>query len=685
MEHQHTHETTSSRPANAPAANETHDFEQIASSVDDRERRLFESLDHDNDGYVLRSDFDAVMKEVGLDPSDPRLAESLIALDALGEPDETAQVRISRRDFVRAIRPNITIVERALQGRMVVPDFVGLRRSVTKMYRETWKNAAGKPADYIPQLDLSGAAADQFGVGLCTIDGQRFTQGDAGAYFTVQSTCKPFNYCLALEEHGEAGVHRYIGHEPSGVGFNELTLDKTNHPHNPMINAGAIMTSALIHLSKKGESTDKGGWAGRRFERVLDGWQAACGGARPHFNTSVFLSERETADRNYALAYFMREKKAFPEGVELEDALEFYFQCCSIEVTAETMAVFASTLANGGICPLTNERVFSTDSVRRCLSLMSSCGMYDFSGEFAFSIGLPAKSGVSGAVVIVIPNLMGLCVWSPRLDEIGNSVRGIEFCRRLVEEYSVHHYDSLNGRSVKADPRVDSFSAEIDRIDGLIWAASKGDLHAIREHLQRGAELTCADYDRRTPLHLAAAENQLGVVKFIVERDADPTAKVWLSPRDRWGGTPLDDAERHGHDAIVKVLEAAGARRGDGGAGPGQETAEAAPAESCGTAALIWAASTGDLRMIRRLIAQGARLDGADYDRRTAIHLAAAEGQTAVLGELIAHGVEINPADRWGRTPLDEARRHGHTEAADLLLTSGGTCGTDTQVLTVAA
>ena len=122
--------------------------------------------------------------------------------------------------------------------------------------------------------------------------------------------------------------------------------------------------------------------------------------ARPHFGNSIYLSERETADRNFALAYYMREKGTFPREADLVDVLDFYFQCCSVELTTEMMSVAAATLAAGGICPITGERVLSSETVRHCLSLMSSCGMYDFSGEFAFSIGLPAKSGVSGVIMI---------------------------------------------------------------------------------------------------------------------------------------------------------------------------------------------------------------------------------------------------------------------------------------------
>ena len=288
-----------------------------------------------------------------------------------------------------------------------------------------------------------------------------------------------------------------------------------------------------------------------RFDLVAGTWQRLAGGRRPGFNNAVYLSERATADRNFALGYSMRENGAFRAGTDLTTTLEFYFQSCSIEVDAQMLAVAAASLANAGVCPLTEDPVFTPGTVQSCLSLMSSCGMYDFSGEFAFSIGLPAKSGVSGAVMLVIPGLMGICVWSPRLDEHGNSVRGIEFCRQLVAAYNVHVFDSLvagRGRTAKRDPRRKKNQTQTEAVVALTWAASQGDLNEVRALIATGVEPGTADYDGRTPLHLAAAEGQLEVVRYLLTAGADPR------PTDRWGGTPLSDAETNGHAVIAELL-----------------------------------------------------------------------------------------------------------------------------------
>ena len=655
------------------------------SAIDVREERLFRSLDHGNDRTISPRDFAQVLAEVGLARDDQRIRESMAALERYAEcvvPAEESEVRIRipRDAFCRAIRHNILLVERALQGRMVIPDFRGFCDSVSDIYDATQAIRDGVPANYIPQLDLKEPDVDRYGVALCTIDGQRYAKGDAERFFTVQSTSKAISYCLALEEHGPEVVHRAIGHEPSGKSFNELGLDNANRPHNPMINAGGIMSCALIGLKdkrrlvaqKSAEALDLRGWSGRRFDDVLERWRALCGGELPRFSTSVFLSERETADRNFAQAYFMREKRAFPEGADLHDVLEFYTQCCAIELNAEMMSVIAATLANGGICPVTGNRVLSTETVRNCLSMMSSCGMYDYSGEFAFTIGLPAKSGVSGVVMIVVPNVMGICTWSPRLDSHGNSVRGIAFCRRLVEVFNFHNYDNLTGNSAKRDPRLNPIQLKAKQVNEMIWAASKGDLGAMQDQARRGSDLACKDYDLRTPLHLAAAENQLHIVRCYI--DEAPGA---LNPKDRWAGTPLDDAYLEGHEEMIRLLEQAGAQRGQvrTRASDGQSRlAIPAVIHSPKTDELIWAASLGDLGAIRRLVAQGVSLESADYDHRTAMHLAAAEGRVEVVRSFIAHGVAVNPRDRWNNTPLDDALRHDQDEVARLLEDSGGVC-----------
>lgn len=475
------------------------------------------------------------LEENGILSDDPRLIE-LFSKFKLVENNQKYQA-ISNAEF-RKILNQHALVKKSLSRNLVIPDFEIFCDQIKSIFHKTVKNTRGKVADYIPQL--ARVNPDQFAISICTVDGQRFSMGDAKSNFCLQSSCKPINYCLALEQLGEEKVHTHIGREPSGHSFNELTLNEKGLPHNPMINAGAMMSCAL--LDRESDFAD-------RFDKVNKTWEALCGNKPVSFNNAVYLSERQTADRNFALAYFMREKKAFPENTDLAKTLEFYFQCCSIESCTYDLSVAAATLANAGTNPLTGKAIFQPSTVQHCLSLMLSCGMYDFSGEFAFKIGLPAKSGVSGTLMLVIPNLMGISIWSPRIDEMGNTVRGVEFCNRLIEEFSFHQYDSLLGHSTKINPRKKQSAEAASKVMELIRAASFGDLDEVLRLEAEGVSPNVADYDGRTPLHLAACEDRAEVVELLISR------KVDLEPKDRWGNTPLDDAIKFNHKRIVNMLK----------------------------------------------------------------------------------------------------------------------------------
>ncbi len=498
--------------------------------------RLFRSLADENKETLPSGKFYDLLNYVGILADDPRLKHLLPELSKKTSRS-TLEGEITREKFKDIVNQNL-LVSRALMKDLAIPNFEEFCQDISKIFEKVKENTKGDVAAYIPQL--ARVEPEQFAVSVCTIDGQRFSIGDFNTSFGLQSTCKPINYCLAIEEYGEDKVHQHVGREPSGRSFNELSLNHDGLPYNPMINAGAIMCSSLIRAAL--DPAD-------RFDYVFQAWKRLCANKSISFNNSVYLSERQTADRNFALAYFMRENDAFPPGTKLMDTLEFYFQCCSIESCTHNLSIAAATMANGGVNPLTEEQIFSDTTVQHCLSLMLTCGMYDFSGEFAFKIGVPAKSGVSGALFVIIPNVMGISIWSPRLDKLGNSVRGVEFCERLIEEYSFHNYDSLTKQTSKKNPRRSKYESKINNIVNLIYAASSGDLRELSRLEVLGVDIGLADYDGRTALHLASSENQLEVAKYLIKKGIN------LEPRDRWGNTPLDDAKREGHQEMVELLE----------------------------------------------------------------------------------------------------------------------------------
>jgi glutaminase len=285
----------------------------------------------------------------------------------------------------------------------------------------------GEVATYIPEL----AHADKrwFGICLATTDGQVYEVGDTRRGFTIQSISKPFVYATALADKGREVVSRRVGVEPSGDAFNAISLDPhSGRPANPMINAGAIASTSLL----AGDTYDD------RLERMMTAFSRYAG--RPlHIDEAVYASERDTGFRNFAIAFMLRNFGILE--ADPEEILDLYFKQCSVLVDCRDLGVMAAMLAGGGVNPVTGERVLDEATVESVLSVMGSCGMYNYAGEWIYSVGLPAKSGVSGGILAVLPGHLGIGVYSPPLDERGNSVRGIAVCRELSRTLGLHLFN----------------------------------------------------------------------------------------------------------------------------------------------------------------------------------------------------------------------------------------------------
>jgi glutaminase len=296
--------------------------------------------------------------------------------------------------------------------------------ALATLYEQFKDLPGGAVWDCIPEL--ASVDPSQFGLALVGMDGRHYQAGDAATTFTLQSVSKPFVYALALTELGPDEVERWVGAEPSGDAFNAISLEPgTGRPANAMINAGAIVSSALVPGSTLEE----------RFRRILD-WLGACAGRPLRIDEAVYASEVATGDRNRALAYLMRSFGALP-GAGL-DALDLYLRQCAVQVNTRDLAVMAATLANGGVNPVTGAAVMPEPVTVQTMAVMATCGMYDGAGDWLVRVGLPAKSGVSGGLLAVCPNRFGVAAFSPPLDRVGNSVRAVAAMRELSASYGLH-------------------------------------------------------------------------------------------------------------------------------------------------------------------------------------------------------------------------------------------------------
>jgi glutaminase len=292
------------------------------------------------------------------------------------------------------------------------------------VYRELSGDRSGSVADYIPELAV--VDPDSFGICLATSDGYVYEAGDSRKRFAIQSVSKPFTYALALADRGLAAVAAKIDVEPSGEPFNEISLDPVSErPRNPMINAGAITAASLV----------AGGTADERFER-LRAYYSRFAGRDLQVDQDMYASEDRTGNRNRAIGYMLRSFGILEE--DPQTTLSVYFRQCSIEVDCRDLSLMAATLADSGVHPVTGDRVLTPALTERVLSVMTTCGMYNAAGDWVTEVGLPAKSGVGGGILAVLPGQIGLAVFSPRLDEHGNSVRGVQACRRLSRDLELH-------------------------------------------------------------------------------------------------------------------------------------------------------------------------------------------------------------------------------------------------------
>ncbi|AKE40848.1 L-glutaminase [Corynebacterium kutscheri] len=350
----------------------------------------------------------------------------------------------------------------------------------------------GAVADYIPEL--AQVNPDQLGAALCTTTGHIYSAGDDTALFTMQSISKPFVYALALHEFGPDSLNDVVGLEPSGEAFNELSLNTDHKPVNPLINAGAIAVTQLINGvdSLVDDRTE-----------CIRAFMSRLAGRELTIDEKACASELEHADRNLSLAYMLRNYGIIKDSAE--DAILTYTKQCSIQVTVRDLAVMAATLGNGGVQPITGEKIFSSDVARQTLAVMSSAGMYDGAGRWMSEVGIPAKSGVGGGLIGTLPGQLGFATFSPRLNAEGNSVRGVEVFKLLSQEMGLHLMSTEERygiRPIRSVERIDE--AIIVHLQGMInFNAAETILYEI-EYYDISAQQIVLDFS------MVSSSNRIG-------------------------------------------------------------------------------------------------------------------------------------------------------------------------------
>lgn len=286
--------------------------------------------------------------------------------------------------------------------------------------------AEGKVADYIPALGQ--ADPSRLGIALYDNEGNLQVAGDYTKKFTIQSISKPLVFLLALVESGEDKVFSKVGMEPTGDPFNSIirleTFDKRK-PLNPLINAGAISVVSLIDGKDNIE----------KIEKILSFMRKLSGNDNISVDNSVFLSEKVTGDRNRSMLYFLKSIGNIEGNVE--DILDLYFMQCAIKATCVDLARIGLVLANRGYDPIRKAQIVPAKAVSIVNAMMTTCGMYDESGEFAVRVGIPAKSGVGGGILCSVPKRYGIGVYGPALDRKGNSIAGFHLLEKLSEEFNL--------------------------------------------------------------------------------------------------------------------------------------------------------------------------------------------------------------------------------------------------------
>ncbi|TRY56147.1 hypothetical protein DNTS_015267 [Danionella cerebrum] len=457
----------------------------------------------------------------GINRTDPRIKDCYSLMCKLQQADGT----VDRSTFQRCVTGFVSFILKALQGRFVIPDFSTFEEETQKLFIKCKQLCSMKERE-----DVREVGGAQWGISMCTVDGQRLSLGDWAEPCIMGEISWPLVYSLAVDQHGSDYVHRFVGIEEYSKYESLFTLSKQGLPHSPLVETGAIICASLLQLSSRPVAEEE-----EKYESRCD---------------CSYQNLRKDIIRLHALSFYLQEKKCFPEGVGINSSLDLMLQCFATEVTCESGAAMAATLANGGLCPMSGDQVISPNAVRSTLSMMQVAGMKNYSKSFLFKTSAPAVSSQSGAVLIVVPAVLGLVCWSPGLDCNGNSLRAVHFSEELISRFQLHSFDIRTPFRQLLCYRQWKVESEGYQIMNVLLAAYRGDIDSLRRYLLSGADVNAVDYDGRSALHVAASEGHLHVIRFLVE-NAGANCLV----KDRWGNTALQEAMRSHKEPVVQFLK----------------------------------------------------------------------------------------------------------------------------------
>jgi glutaminase len=463
-------------------------------------------------------------------------------------------------------------------AKLVIPDPHSFEQTCAYLARQAMSEVHGEVFRELPIEEVVLADPDTFGVCIVTVHGQVFKFGSALQEFPLMGTVRPLLHALACSDAG-ADVSAWCGAEPTAADPTSFAVmpaetsgaegDRSVNPKpwNPYMESGALVMCSLIGKAHAPVAERMFHDNGTRFSHMLNHFSAWAGGSKVGFSNSVFLAQKEKRLKTQAVSYFLKGLKALPDLADPVDVARMMFQAEAIEMNCEQLANVAAMFANAGVAPLTNQSCLQPKHVRRVLTAMYSCGLGLFSGKAMFTIGVPCAGGASGATIALVPGLFGMCIYSPRLNEMNVSPRAIRFCEDLCQHfgYSIFQRPPASLADATIRRRASSTSSKAfdvlhdrvlveqkkltsRRLYDMCSAASRGDVRGLRKLIMEGSDVNEMDYDNRTPLHVACSERQVEAAKLLLASGADVTLM------DRWGHTPVDDAKSSHSPELIELL-----------------------------------------------------------------------------------------------------------------------------------